>query len=159
MILAWFSLVWFGLTFPNRGLGCVHCGICEWFWLDLVWFGLVWLFQTEVWVVCSVQRVPDTRPEPEIFKDTRSIPDLFSKSSGISGIGYFEKMKFLKRSLLFLVLAKILSYHIFLTRHVSSTNHLKFYLQLFSCSYSWTVGAQRCTWQWPGFPPFQTYEI
>ena len=39
----------------------------------------------------SVQRVPDTRPEPEIFFNTRSIPDLFSKSSGISGIGYYRK--------------------------------------------------------------------
>ena len=38
------------------------------------------------------QRVPDTRPEPEVFFNTRSVPDLFSKSSGISGIGYFRKL-------------------------------------------------------------------
>ena len=39
-------------------------------------------------VVSRDQRVPGTRPEPEIFFNTRSVPDLFSKSSGISGIGY-----------------------------------------------------------------------
>ena len=37
------------------------------------------------------QRVPDTRPEPEVFVDTRTRPDFFSKSSGISGIGYSRK--------------------------------------------------------------------
>ena len=42
----------------------------------------------------SAQRVPDTRPEPEVFFNTRSVPDLFSKSSGISGIGYFRKLCF-----------------------------------------------------------------
>ena len=42
----------------------------------------------------SAQRVHDTRPEPEVFFNTRSVPDLFSKSSGISGIGYFIKLCF-----------------------------------------------------------------
>ena len=44
--------------------------------------------------VISAQRVPDTRPEPEVFFNTRSVPDLFSKSSGISGIGYFRILCF-----------------------------------------------------------------
>ena len=46
------------------------------------------------WVVTRAQRVPDTRPEPEVFFNTRSVPDLISKSSGISGIGYFIKLCF-----------------------------------------------------------------
>ena len=37
------------------------------------------------------QRVPDTRPEPEVFVNTRTRPDFFSKSSGILGIGYSRK--------------------------------------------------------------------
>ena len=39
----------------------------------------------------SAQRVPDTRPKPEIFSNTQSIPEIFSESLGISGIGYFRK--------------------------------------------------------------------
>ena len=42
-------------------------------------------------VTSRAQRVPDTRPEPEVFVDTRTRPDFFSKSSGISGIGYSRK--------------------------------------------------------------------
>ena len=44
--------------------------------------------------VSSAQRVPDTRPKPEVFFNTRSVPDFFSKSSGILGIGYFKKICF-----------------------------------------------------------------
>ena len=40
-------------------------------------------------------RVPDTRPDPIIFGNTRSIPDLFSESSGI---GYSPKKYFLAQS-------------------------------------------------------------
>ena len=39
----------------------------------------------------SAQRVPDTRPKPKIFFNPQSIPEFFSESSGISGIGYFRK--------------------------------------------------------------------
>ena len=40
-------------------------------------------------VLNSDWRVPDTRPDQIIFGNTQSIPDFFSESSGISGIGYF----------------------------------------------------------------------
>ena len=36
---------------------------------------------------------PIPNPNPKFF-NTRSVPDLFSKSSGISGIGYFTKLCF-----------------------------------------------------------------
>ena len=47
-----------------------------------------WLFYWKYNRLVTIrdQRVPDTRPE--IFFNTRSVPDSFSKSSGISGIGY-----------------------------------------------------------------------
>ena len=38
----------------------------------------------------SAQRVPDTRPEPDFFSNTRSIPEMFSESSSISGFGYLR---------------------------------------------------------------------
>ena len=47
------------------------------------------------------QRVPDTRPEHEIFFNTRSIPDLFSKSPGIFGYRVFQKKNILGKFLLF----------------------------------------------------------
>ena len=72
------------------------------------------------------QRVPDTRPEPEIFFNTRSIPDLFSKSSGISGIGYFRKRSF-GENFFCSKLVRMLSPNIFFDKHSNSTNHIKFY--------------------------------
>ena len=33
--------------------------------------------------IASAQRVPDTRPKPEIFFNTQSIPEIFSESLGI----------------------------------------------------------------------------
>ena len=38
--------------------------------------------------------VPNRYSIPEVFFNTRSVPDLFSKSSGISGIGYFKILCF-----------------------------------------------------------------
>ena len=72
------------------------------------------------------QRVPDTRPEPEIFFNSRSIPDLFQKSSGISGIGYFRKRSFWE-NFFCSKLVRMLSPNIFLNKHNNSTNHIKFY--------------------------------
>ena len=40
------------------------------------------------------QRVPDTRPEAEIFLNIQSVTDKFSKSSGILGTGYQGKPGF-----------------------------------------------------------------
>ena len=68
-------------------------------------------FQVTVYLVdTSAQRVPDTRPEPELFVHTRSVPDFFSESSGISGIGYFRKYKLFVWShvLLVWILASVL---------------------------------------------------
>ena len=47
-----------------------------------------------IWPGTSDWRVPDTRPYQIIFSNTRSIPDIFSESSGISGIGYYRKVGF-----------------------------------------------------------------
>ena len=49
------------------------------------------------------QRVPDTRPEPEIFVPTQSIPNIFPESSGISGIRYSKKVELLLQSKVLLV--------------------------------------------------------
>ena len=38
------------------------------------------------------QRVPDTRPEPEVFVDTRTRPDFFFKIIGYFGYRVFQKM-------------------------------------------------------------------
>ena len=46
-------------------------------------------------------RVPDTRPDPIILSYTRSVPDIFSESSGISGIGYYKKVGFSMRPMSF----------------------------------------------------------
>ena len=61
-------------------------------------------------IPASAQRVPDTRPEPELFVHTRSEPKFFSESSGISGIGYFRKFKLFLWShvLLVWILASVL---------------------------------------------------
>ena len=84
------------------------------------------IHSNEKCIIARDQRVPDTRPEPEIFFNTRSIPDLFSKSSGISGIGYFRKRSFWE-NFFCSKLVRMLSPNIFLNKHVNSTNHIKFY--------------------------------
>ena len=60
--------------------------------MKVVWSGSPGSIKNNVLhIITSAQRVPDTRPEPEIFSNTQSIPEIFSESSGISGIGYFRK--------------------------------------------------------------------
>ena len=74
-----------GWLFPTLSFLTVafpHCGLFP-----------LWLFSCGVKLSLkhkgSACRVPDTRPDPIIFGNTQSIPDFFSESSGISGIGYF----------------------------------------------------------------------
>ena len=52
-------------------------------------------------MLASDWRVPDTRPDPIILSYTRSVPDIFSESSGISGIGYYKRVGFSMRPISF----------------------------------------------------------
>ena len=47
------------------------------------------------------QWLTGTRPDPILIGYTRSVPDIFSESSGISGIGYYKKVGFSMRPISF----------------------------------------------------------
>ena len=53
--------------------GAVECKACEEMqkYLDIRLTKFQWAFNVRI----RAQRVPDTRPEPEIFFNTRSVPD------------------------------------------------------------------------------------